>query len=156
VPTTGGFQYHNDPEKTAAAYLGNSFTMGDHGYIDDDGYLFLTGRTSEVIISGGVNIYPAEVDDVLLMHPDVADAATVGVPNEEFGEEVKAVVMLAPGREASADLAQSLIDFCRSKLAHFKCPRSVDFETDLPRSEAGKIQRKQIRARYWRDLGREM
>ena len=100
--TGGGFDYHKDAEKTAAAYRGNRFTLGDQGYLDEDGFLFLTGRSSETIISGGVNIYPAEIDAVLLMHPAVADAAAIGVPNEEFGEEVKAVVVPAAGRGAFA------------------------------------------------------
>ncbi len=156
VPEAGGFEYFGDPEKTRAAYLGNRFTLGDHGYLDEDGYLFLTGRTSEVIISGGVNIYPAEIDSTLLMHEAVADVAVVGVPNEEFGEEVKAVVMLAEGREASPELAAELIAFCRERLAHFKCPRSVDFVSDLPRSDAGKVQRRVVRKKYWEGLGREL
>jgi long-chain acyl-CoA synthetase len=156
VPETGGFEYFGDPEKTQAAYHGNRFTLGDRGYVDADGYLFLTGRTSEVIISGGVNIYPAEIDEVLLMHPSVADVAAVGVPNEEFGEEVKAVVMLAEGFAPSADLEQTLIAFCRERLAHFKCPRSVDFVPDLPRSDAGKVQRRVVRKKYWEGLGREL
>jgi long-chain acyl-CoA synthetase len=154
VPEFGGFEYFKDPDKTKSAYRGNRFTLGDHGYVDADGYLFLTGRTSEVIISGGVNIYPAEVDSALMMHPDVVDVATVGVPNDEFGEEVKAVVVLAEGREPSAALAQELIDFCRGRLAHFKCPRSVDFAPDVPRSEAGKIYRRKVRDRYWEGRGR--
>lgn len=156
VPEAGGFEYFGDPEKTRAAYEGNRFTLGDRGYVDADGYLFLTGRTSEVIIAGGVNIYPAEIDSVLLMHPAVADVAAVGVPNEEFGEEVKAVVMVADGRESSAALEQELIAFCREHLAHFKCPRSVDFVADLPRSDAGKVQRRVVRKGYWDKLGREI
>jgi long-chain acyl-CoA synthetase len=156
APEAGGFEYYKDPEKTASAYDGNRFTLGDHGYVDEEGYLFLTGRTSEVIISGGVNIYPAEVDAVLLMHPDVVDAAAVGVPNDEFGEEVKAVVVPSPARRGDAGLEQELIAFCREHLAHFKCPRSVDFVAELPRSDAGKIYRRRVREPYWRGLGREM
>jgi long-chain acyl-CoA synthetase len=156
VPEFGGFEYFNDPEKTAAAYRGDRFTLGDHGYLDDDGYLFLTGRTSEVIISGGVNIYPAEVDAVLLMHPDVVDAATVGVPNDEFGEEVKGVVVVGRADRAGDRLAQELIEFCRARLAHFKCPRSIDFVTEVPRSEAGKVQRRRVREPYWQGRGRSM
>ena len=148
-PETGAFTYFKDADKTAAAYRGDRFTLGDHGYLDEDGYLFLTGRTSETIISAGVNIYPAEVDAVLLMHGAVADAATVGVPHEERGEEVKAVVQLAPGHSPSDALARELIAFCREHLAHFKCPRSVEFDPALPRGEAGKIQRHRVRARYW-------
>jgi long-chain acyl-CoA synthetase len=152
----GGFDYYKDAEKTAAAYRGDRFTLGDHGYLDEEGYLFLTGRSSETIISGGVNIYPAEIDSVLLMHPDVADAAVIGVPNEEFGEEVKAVVVPKPGRQSSPELAQALIAFCREHLAHFKCPRSVDFATDLPRSDAGKVYRRLVREPYWKGLGRSI
>ena len=156
VPETGGFEYYGDPEKTQAAYVGNRFTLGDHGYVDEAGYLFLTGRTSEVIISGGVNIYPAEIDAALLMHPAVADVAAIGVPNEEFGEEVKAVVQLAEGRAPSPALEQELIVFCRENLAHFKCPRTIDFVADLPRSDAGKVQRRRVREPYWQGTGREM
>jgi long-chain acyl-CoA synthetase len=156
VPEVGGFEYFNDPQKTASAYHGNRFTLGDHGYLDEDGYLFLTGRTSELIISGGVNIYPAEVDATLLMHPAVADVATIGVPNEEFGEEVKSVVVLGDGRDPSAALQQELIAFCRARLAHFKCPRSIDFVPELPRSDAGKVYRGRVRERYWQGLGRQL
>ena len=153
APEYGRFEYYKDEDKTASAYRGDHFTLGDQGYIDDDGYVFLTGRTAEMIISGGVNIYPAEVDAVLLMHPAVADAATLGVPNDEWGEEVKAVVQVAPGRQPGDALADELIQFCRERLAHYKCPRSVDFDAALPRSEAGKIYRRRIRDRYWQ--GRE-
>jgi long-chain acyl-CoA synthetase len=153
APDVGRFEYFKDPSKTASAYDGDFFTLRDMGYLDDDGYLFLTGRTAEVIISGGVNIYPAEVDAVLLMHPAVADAATVGVPNDEWGEEVKAVVQLHPGRAASPSLADELIQHCRGRLAHYKCPRSVDFDLDLPRHDTGKIYRRLVRDRYW--SGRE-
>jgi long-chain acyl-CoA synthetase len=156
IESGGGFDYYKDAEKTAAAYRGKRFTLGDQGYLDDEGYLFLTGRSSETIISGGVNIYPAEIDAVLLMHPDVADAAAIGVPNEEFGEEVKAVVVPKPGRAPSPELALALIAFCREHLAHFKCPRSIDFAHDLPRSDAGKVYRRLVREPYWRGLGREI
>ena len=156
APEVGRFEYFKDTDKTASAYDGDRFTLGDHGYLDEDGYLFLTGRTSEVIISGGVNIYPAEVDDVLHKHPAVADVACVGVPNEEFGEEVKAVVVLRQGHEPTGALGSELIAYCRDHLAHYKCPRSVDFVESLPRSEAGKIYRRKVRAPYWEGLGREM
>jgi len=149
TPDEGAFEYFKSPDKTAASFAGDLFTLGDHGYLDEDGYLFLTGRTSELIIAGGVNIYPAEIDAVLLMHPAVADVACVGVPNEERGEEVKAVVQLAAGFEASSELAEALIASCRERLAKFKCPRSVDFDPDLPRSDAGKVLRRLVRERYW-------
>jgi len=118
------------------------------GYMDADGFLFLTDRTANLIISGGVNIYPAEVDAVLLEHPAVGDAATIGVPNPEWGEEVKAVVELQPGVEPSDELAKELLEFCRGKLSSFKCPRSVDFVDALPRQDNGKIYKRLLRDRY--------
>jgi long-chain acyl-CoA synthetase len=149
APERGRFEYFKAPDKTASAYRDDLFTLGDMGYLDDDGYLFLTGRSAEVIISGGVNIYPAEVDAALLEHPAVADAATVGVPNAEWGEEVKAVVELRSDVEPSPALAAELIEHCRARLAHYKCPRSIDFVDRVPRSEAGKVYRRQVRDRYW-------
>ena len=153
APPVGRFEYFKAPEKTASAYRGDAFTMGDLGYFDADGFLFLTGRSAEVIISGGVNVYPAEVDAALLEHAAVADVATVGVPDEEWGEAVKAVVQLAPGHAASPALAAELLAHARARLAAFKCPRSVDFSDDLPRMPTGKIQRRLVRDRYWQ--GRE-
>lgn len=146
---SGGFDYFKSEEKTKSAYKDSFYTMGDQGYFDEDNYLFLTGRSSELIISGGVNIYPAEVDGVLLMHPSVKDAAAVGVPNEEFGEEVKAVVELKPGYDASNELTAELIAFCKEKLASYKCPKTVDYVETLPRSDAGKVYRKKVREGYW-------
>jgi long-chain acyl-CoA synthetase len=148
APEAGRFEYYKAPEKTAEAYRGDYFTLGDVGYVDEDGYLFLTDRSADLIIAGGVNIYPAEIDAVLLTHPKVADVATVGVPNEEWGEEVKAVVEVKPGTEASGVLAQELIDFCADRLARYKVPRSVDFVDDLPRHDTGKIYRRLVRERY--------
>ncbi|HUC06101.1 MAG TPA: AMP-binding protein [Acidimicrobiales bacterium] len=142
------FDYFGDPDKTSNAYRGDYFTLGDMGYIDQEGFLFLTDRTANLIISGGVNIYPAEVDAVLLEHPSVGDVATIGVPDEDWGESVKAVVQLAEGVEASDALAQELMDFCRAHLAHFKCPRSVDFVTQLPREDTGKIFKRKLRDHY--------
>ncbi len=156
APAVGRFEYFGDEKKTQSSYDGDWFTMRDMGYQDAEGYVFLTGRTSELIISGGVNIYPAEIDAVLLMHPAVADAAAVGVPNEEFGEEVRAVVQLTSGAAPSEALALELMEHCRARLAHFKCPRGVDFDPSLPRSEAGKVQRRTIRERYWQGLGRQI
>jgi len=118
------------------------------GYLDDEGYLFLTDRDANVIISGGVNIYPAEIDAVLLEHPDVEDVAVIGVPSDEWGEEVKAVVQLTASVEGSPQLAGELISFCRQRLAHFKCPRTVEFTTDLPRQDSGKIYKRVLRERY--------
>ncbi len=150
APAYGRFEYFKDRDKTQSSYSGDFFTMKDMGYLDEDDYLFLTGRTSELIISGGVNIYPSEVDEVLLMHPAVADVCTVGVPNEEFGEEVKSVVQVEPGREPGHALADALIQHSRERLAHYKCPRSIDFDGEIPRSAAGKVQRRTVRERYWR------
>ncbi|HZC15210.1 MAG TPA: acyl-CoA synthase, partial [Caulobacteraceae bacterium] len=145
------FEYYNDKAKTKAAELEGSdhFTVGDMGYVDADGYLFLTGRTAECIISGGVNIYPQEVDNEFVRHPAVRETCTVGVPNNEWGEEVKAVIALYPGYTPSPELAKELLDFIRPSLAGYKMPRSVDFVDDVPRSEAGKVQRRQVRAPYW-------
>jgi long-chain acyl-CoA synthetase len=143
------FEYHRDPEKTASVHDGDLFTLGDMGYMDADGYVFLTGRSAELIISGGVNIYPAEIDAVLLEHPAVRDVACVGIPNDEWGEEVKAVVELRDGYIAGDALARELITLCRDRLAHFKCPHTVDFVNDLPRFETGKIYRRLVRDRYW-------
>jgi len=145
------FDYFKDDGKTASAYddAGGYFSLGDVGYLDEEGHLFLCDRSADVIISGGVNIYPAEVDAVLLGHPGVADACCVGVPNEEWGEEVRAVVELRDGTPASEGLAEELVSRCREQLAHYKCPRRVDFTSSLPRLDSGKIQRRKVRAPYW-------
>ncbi|MGA1103623.1 MAG: AMP-binding protein [Pseudomonadales bacterium] len=150
------FNYFKDEEKTAKSYRGEFFTLGDMGYFDEDGYLFLTGRSAETIISGGVNIYPQETDDVLLKHEAVLDACTVGVPNDEWGEEVKSVVQLRAGFSATSDLAETLINFCREHLPAFKCPRTLDFAEDLPRLPSGKIQRGLVRAPFWAGRDRQI
>ena len=149
APDEGRFEYYKDADKTAGSYRGDYFTLGDMGYLDDEGYLFLTGRSAELIISGGVNVYPMEVDTELMKHPAVFDVCTVGVPNDEWGEEVKTVIKVHPGVRADEQLAAELIEFTRERLAAFKCPRSIDFADEIPRSEAGKVQRKQIRSAYW-------
>ena len=146
----GDFSYHNDPAKTAAAHLPNGWsTLGDVGYLDDAGYLFLTDRKADMIISGGVNVYPAEAEGVLVAHPRVTDAAVFGVPDEEMGEAVKAVVQPAAWDEAGPELAGELIAWCRSRLAHYKCPTSVDFEPELPRAPTGKLYKRLLKDRYW-------
>jgi long-chain acyl-CoA synthetase len=142
------FEYHNDPDKTAANRRGDFITAGDIGYLDADGWLFLCDRQADVIIAGGVNIYPAEIEAVLLEHPAVADAAVIGVPHEEWGEEVKAVVQAADGA-ATDDLASALLAHCARKLARFKLPRSIDFRDSLPRYDTGKLYRRLLRDEYW-------
>jgi long-chain acyl-CoA synthetase len=153
APEVGRFEYYKDADKTASTYSGDYFTLGDMGYLDEDGYLFLTDRTADLIISGGVNIYPAEVDAVLLTHPAVGDSCTIGIPNPEWGEEVKSVIELRTGVEASEELAQELIEHCRERLASFKCPRSIDFTDELPRHDTGKLYRRLVRERYRQQAG---
>jgi long-chain acyl-CoA synthetase len=148
APATGRFSYYKDEAKTASTYVGDRFTLGDMGYLDDEGYLYLTDRTANLIITGGVNVYPAEVDAALLEHPAVADAATIGVPSVEWGEEVKAVVELQAGVTGSPALADELVAHCRERLAGFKCPRTVDFVDALPRQDNGKIYKGLLRERY--------
>jgi len=144
------FAYHNDDDKTKRAYNARGWsTLGDVGYLDADGFLYLTDRKAYMIISGGVNIYPQETEDVLITHPAVADVAVFGVPNEEMGEEVKAVVQPHDMRQAGEELAAELIAFCRRHLSPIKCPKSVDFEAELPRTPTGKLVKRHLRDRYW-------
>jgi len=146
----GAFEYHNDPEKTASARLRSGWsTLGDVGRLDEDGFLYLTDRKAHMIISGGVNIYPQETENVLAMHPAVADVAVIGVPDEDFGEQVKAVVEVADGVEPSDELARELIAACRAELSDLKCPRSVDFRDELPRHPTGKLYKRLLRDEYW-------
>jgi long-chain acyl-CoA synthetase len=146
------FEYFKDPEKTASVSNEQGWrTLGDMGHVDPDGYLYLTDRTSFMIVSGGVNIYPQEAENVLVMHPKIVDAAVFGVPNDDFGEEVKAVVQPLDGVATGADLEAELIDYCRAHLAAYKCPRTVDFDPELPRDPNGKLYKRRIRDRYWQD-----
>jgi acyl-CoA synthetase (AMP-forming)/AMP-acid ligase II len=152
------FEYHNDPEKTAGSRHPKGWsTLGDVGYLDDDGFLYLTDRKAYMIISGGVNVYPQEAENVLVTHPKVVDVAVFGVPNEDFGEEVKAVVqpldMPTDTAEAAA-LERELIAFCREQLADVKCPRSIDFRPDLPRHPTGKLYKRHLKDEYWAAAGR--
>jgi fatty-acyl-CoA synthase/long-chain acyl-CoA synthetase len=145
------FEYHNDPEKTRGAFNRRGWsTLGDVGYLDSDGYLYLTDRKAYMIITGGVNVYPRETEDALIAHPEVADVAVLGVPDEEMGEQVKAVVQPHDMSRAGPALAAELIAFCRQRLSPIKCPRSVDFEAELPRTPTGKLMKRLLRARYWR------
>ena len=151
------FQYHKEPAKTAAAHLEPGvFTFGDIGYVDADGYLFMSDRAIDMIISGGVNIYPAEIEAVLGMHPAVQDAAVFGIPNEEFGEEVKAAIQLQTDIQPSAALADALLAHCRVHLAGYKTPRSIDFVPDFPRHETGKLYKRLLRDEYWAGTGRNI
>jgi long-chain acyl-CoA synthetase len=152
------FMYHRDWDKTIGSRMGDLITLGDIGYVDNDGFLFLCGRQSDMIISGGVNIYPAEVEAVLLQHPAVADAGVIGIPDDEWGERVHAVVQLAgpPPAEGPDAVAAVLLDHCRRHLAGYKCPRSIEVRADLPRTEAGKLYKRRIRDEYWAAAGRQI
>lgn len=150
----GGFTYYKDDAKTDAGRRDGYFTMGDVGYLDEDDWLYLTGRSAETIIAGGVNIYPQEIDNELIKHPAVEDSCTVGIPHDEWGEEVRAVIQLRPGYEPSDDLRRDILDFASKLVAKYKIPRGVDFVEALPRSEAGKIQRNKVRAPYWEGRAR--
>ena len=144
------FEYHNDPEKTAASRHPEGWsTLGDVGRLDEDGFLYLTDRKAYMIITGGVNVYPQEAENVLAMHPAVADVAVFGVPNDDFGEEVKAVVQPAEGAEPGPVLERELIAYCREHLADVKCPRSVDFRDELPRHPTGKLYKRHLKDEYW-------
>jgi long-chain acyl-CoA synthetase len=145
------FEYHNDPEKTAAGRLSNGWsTLGDIGKVDPDGFLYLTDRKSNMIISGGVNIYPQETENVLTVHPKVHDVAVFGVPNADFGEEVKAVVQPADPADVGEALERELIAYCREHLADVKCPRSIDFRDELPRHPTGKLYKRLLKDEYWK------
>jgi long-chain acyl-CoA synthetase len=147
------FSYYKDPGKTDRAKRGKLIHVGDYGYVDNEGYLFLSGRDSEIIISGGVNIYPAAIEARLLSHPAVRDCGVIGAPSEEYGEEVKAVVVLNDALEPGPEAATTLLEYCRATLSPIDCPRSIDFTPELPRDPSGKLMKPALRARYW--SGRE-
>jgi long-chain acyl-CoA synthetase len=155
-PKGSGFEYEGEPELTRAVHRGRAFTIGDMGYLDEDGYLFICDRAKDLIISGGVNIYPAEVEGVLAEHPDVGDVAVIGVPDAEWGEQVKAIVEPAAGGAPSAELADALLAWCRDRLASYKCPRSIDFRDELPRTDSGKLAKRRLRDDYWVASGRQV
>ena len=149
--TASAFEYFNDPAQHDGGALadGSMSTVGDVGYVDADGYLYLTDRATFMIISGGVNIYPQECENLLITHPKIADAAVFGVPNPDLGEEVKAVVQPMPGVRPDEALAEELIAFCSQSLSRQKVPRSIDFEAELPRLPTGKLYKRLLRDRYW-------
>lgn len=150
APEEGRFRYHGDEAKTAGTYAGDYYTVGDVGYIDADGWLYLTDRSADLIISGGVNIYPAEIEAVLLGHPAVGDVAIIGVPSEEWGEEVKAVIELRSDVGDDGSLEAEILAFARARLAGYKCPRSVDFVERLPREDNGKLYKRRLREEHRR------
>jgi acyl-CoA synthetase (AMP-forming)/AMP-acid ligase II len=151
----GEFEYYNDPEKTRGSRHPQGWsTLGDVGYLDEDGFLYLTDRKHFMIISGGVNIYPQEAENLLVTHPRVLDVAVFGVPNEDFGEEVKAVVQPRDMKDATPEFAFELIDWCRERLSHVKCPRTIDFRAELPRHPTGKLYKRLLKDEYWAKAGK--
>ena len=149
--TTGrGIVYHNDPEKSAAAHIAPGvFTLGEIGFLDGDGFVYITDRFSDMVVSGGVNLYPAEAEQVLVTHPAVADVACIGVPHAEMGEELKALVVAVDGLPAPTE--SELLAYCRERLTHYKCPRSIELVADVGRTAMGKVNKRQLRAPYWPD-----
>ena len=145
------FEYLNDPDKTASSRHASGWkTVGDIGYVDEEGYLYLTDRRHHMIISGGVNIYPQEAENLLVTHPKVMDAAVFGVPDDEMGQRVKAVVQTVDPADATPEFADELVAWLRDRLAHYKCPRSISFEAQLPRTDTGKLYKQELIARYSR------
>jgi long-chain acyl-CoA synthetase len=153
---TADFEYHGDKEKTKKNRIDKFFTVGDVGFLDEDGYLFLRDRKIDMIISGGANIYPAEIENVLLSHPKVGDAAVFGIPHDDWGEEVKAVIEPAEGVEANDELAAEILAFCADKLAKFKTPKTVDFTNEMPRDPNGKLYKRKLRDPYWEGVQRAL
>jgi long-chain acyl-CoA synthetase len=150
------FAYKDDAATTAEAVRDGWFTLGDIGYVDDDGFLYLCDRRADVVVTGGVNVYPAQVEAVLLAHPAVADCCVVGTPDDEWGESLRAVVQVVPGHAADAALGAELLAHCRGSLAGYQVPRAVDFDPALPRTETGKLARREVRDRYWRGRSRRI
>jgi long-chain acyl-CoA synthetase len=145
------FEYYGDEEKTKANRLQDYFTVGDIGYLDEEGYLFLCDRKADMIISGGANIYPAEIEAEIIMNPKVADVAVFGIPDEDWGEQIKAVVQPAEGIEAGDELAAEILASLEGRLAKMKWPRSIDFAVELPRDPSGKLLKRRLRDPYWAD-----
>jgi long-chain acyl-CoA synthetase len=153
---TSTFDYHKDSEKTLASRARGMFTVGDIGYLDSGGYLYLCDRKGDMIISGGVNIYPAEIESELSCHPAVEDVAVFGIPHDEWGEEIKAVVQPAAGTAPGPALTAELLDFLRGRIAAFKLPRTIDYVTQLPRDPNGKLYKRRLRDPYWADRDRSI
>jgi long-chain acyl-CoA synthetase len=154
-------EYLNDPEKTIASRCGDLMTVGDLGWVDEDGYLYLAGRSSEVIIVGGANVYPAEIENVILGHPEVADVCVVGIPNEEYGEEIFAAVVLRneslrQNTEDSLKVIEEIQAMCVEHLAKFKRPRRIELRNEIPRDPNGKMYRKKVRDPFWANLDRSI
>jgi long-chain acyl-CoA synthetase len=150
------FEYHKDKAKTEKSWKDGYFTVGDAGYVDEDGYLFLADRKIDMIISGGVNIYPAEIEAVLIQHEDVADCAVFGIPHDDWGEEVKAAVELVPGVQADDAEHETLLGYLRDNVAKYKCPRSIDFHDQMPRDPNGKLYKRKLRDPYWAESERQI
>ncbi len=151
-PGRPGFEYHKDEQKTRDSFNDRGWsTVGDMGYLDEEGYLYLTDRRTFMIVSGGVNIYPQEAENLLIDHPKVYDVAVFGIPDPEMGERVHAVVQPVEWSEAGPALEQELLSYCRENLAHYKCPKAVDFDKELPREQTGKLYKRLLRDRYWGD-----
>jgi long-chain acyl-CoA synthetase len=151
---TRRFTYKDDPGKTEDGRLGEFFTVGDIGYLDDDGYLFLCDRKSDQILSGGVSIYPAEIESEIIMHPKVADVAVFGIPDEEWGEQIRAVVQAADGLQPGPELAAEILASLEGRLAHMKWPKTMGFIDEMPRDPSGKLLRRRLRDKYWEGYGR--
>jgi long-chain acyl-CoA synthetase len=148
--TGRGIVYHNDAENSTAAHLEPGvFTLGEIGYVDDDGYVFITDRFSDMVVSGGANLYPAEAEAVVMLHPGVADVAVIGAPHPVMGEELKALVVPVDPSDPPDEL--DIIDFCRARLTPMKCPRSVDVVASLERTAMGKFDKRALRAPYWKE-----
>jgi len=143
-----GFSYHDDPEQTRSAFRGQRFSLGDMGHLDEDGYLFISDRAKDMIITGGTNVYPAEIEATLLQHPAVHDAGVIGIPDPDWGETVTALVQLTPDVTPSDEIQAELTAFCKERLASYKVPRRWEFRADLPRTEAGKLYKRKIREEY--------
>ena len=153
---SANFEYKDSAKKTRDNRIGNYFTVGDVGELNEEGYLFLRDRKTDMIISGGANIYPAEIEAELIQHPKIADVAVFGIPNEDWGEEIKAVIQPMDGAEGGEALTSEILDWCRDRLAKMKTPRSIDYLDELPRDPNGKLYKRNLRDPYWQDQGKQI